>query len=115
NDISSIQRTRLKMQTQRQGTELAQSLTTEIMQAYYIDPGASPTFGPETGESTGNRSLFDDVDDYSAWSESPPKDKGGNAVSGYTGWSRSATIAWADPTNPGTTSATDQGLKRIAV
>jgi hypothetical protein len=116
NAVSATHRTRTQIPTQRQATELAQQLLTEIMQCYYVDPGSSPVFGPETDESTGNRSLFDDVDDYANWSESSPADKNGTALSGYTGWSRSATVVWVNPSDPtGSSVGTDTGLKRITV
>jgi hypothetical protein len=94
---------------------LAQQLLTEILQCYYIDPGFSPTFGPESGESVGNRSMFNDVDDYNNWSESPPQLKNGTKLTDYTGWTRTVAVVWADPTTPTKTSATDQGLKRVTV
>jgi type II secretory pathway pseudopilin PulG len=116
NAVSATHRTRTQVQTQRQATELARQLLTEIMQCYYVDPGSSPVFGPETDESTGNRSLFDDVDDYANWSESPPRDKNGTALSGFTGWSRAATVVWVTPATPDRHGVgTDTGLKRITV
>jgi MSHA pilin protein MshD len=99
----------------RLGPALAQQLLTEVLQSYYVDPGLTPTFGPESGESIGNRSKFDDVDDYNNWTESPPQLKNGTTLTDYTGWTRTVAVAWANPTTPTTTSASDQGLKRITV
>lgn len=108
------QRMRLQVQTRAKGFELAQLLLTEIMQCSYVDPGSSPTFGAESGES---RSTFNDVDDYNNYVESPSvTDKSGNSLSGYSGWSRSVQINWVVPADPtGASSSTETGLKRIRV
>src|SRR5205807_1031154 len=45
----------------------------------------------------------------------PPQDCNGNAISGFTGWTRSVAVAWADPANPAATLGSDSGLKRITV
>jgi hypothetical protein len=113
--VSSTYRTRTLIQSQWQSTQLAQSLLTEVMQSYYVDPGATPVFGLETGESTGNRSLFNDVDDYNSWSESPPVDKSGTALPGYTGWTRQVGVSWVLLILPTVSWATETGLKRITV
>jgi hypothetical protein len=94
---------------------LAQQLLSEILAAYYADSGSNPGFGPESGESTGTRSAFNDIDDYSGWSESPPRSKDGTTMSDYTGWTRSVQVARVSPSNPATVLSTDQGLKRITV
>ena len=96
-------------------SQLAQQLLTEIMNGDYIDDGATPVFGPEAGEATGNRSAFDDVDDYHLWTASPPRDRSGTALPDLTGWQRDVTVEWVNPANPASTSGTDQGVKRITV
>ena len=97
------------------GQQLAGALMNEILLQVYAEPVDAPVFGPEPGESNGNRSLFDDVDDYAGWSSSPPNDRSGVAVPGYTGWTRSATVQWADPITLAATAATKTGLKRVTV
>ena len=61
---------------------LADDLMAEILKAKYVDPGTSPTFGPETGESGTTRAAFNDVDDYNGWSEQPPAAHDGTTMDG---------------------------------
>lgn len=112
--ISMTHRTRTQSQFQRKSTELAQLLLTEIMQCYYVDPGSSPTFGKESGET---RSTYNDVDDYDSYVELlSVKDKSGNSMSLYSLWSRYVDVDWVDPADPmGPSSSTETGLKRIKV
>lgn len=97
------------------GRLLAASLLAEIMQQSYVDTGASPLFGLEVSESGLNRADFDDSDDYSAWTETPPKNKDGTSLPGPTGWTRSVAVSWVNPTNSTQIVGTDQGVKRIKV
>jgi type II secretory pathway pseudopilin PulG len=94
---------------------LADELMSEIMMQSYSDPDGSPIFGHESGESTNVRSAFDDVDDYDGWNASPPQYRDGTAIPDRTNWRQRVTVTYVTPTNPTTTSATDQGAKRIHV
>jgi MSHA pilin protein MshD len=94
---------------------LADDLTAEILKAKYVDPGSSPTFGPETGESGTSRAAFNDVDDYNGWSEQPPQAKDGTAMTDRSDWKRRVTVDWVTVSDPTKTSATETGLKRIRV
>lgn len=96
------------------GELLARELLTEILNVAYKDV-TSPVFGPEFGEVNGNRSLFDDVDDWNGWRASPPRQKDGTVISSFTGWQRDVTVQLVNVTNPATPSNTDQGVKRITV
>src|SRR5688500_17950745 len=69
----------------RQAVQLANDLLAEIEQYPYQEPDGT-TFGLDLNELSGSRSTYDDVDDYHNHSESPPKDRSGNAYAGYTGW-----------------------------
>lgn len=100
-----------RMRAQR----LAADLMDEILLQAYEDADNPGTLGLETGENTGNRSLFDDVDDYASWTSSPPKDRSGNTLEGLSGWTHSVSVAWADPATLGSTAASNTGLKRCAV
>ncbi len=54
---------------------LAQQLMDEIAICRYVEPGGdpySPVLGPESGETAGNRTLFDDIDDYNGLVDEPP-------------------------------------------
>jgi MSHA pilin protein MshD len=110
--IGTSARLRLTQKQQYQGQALTKQLLDEIMQTRYVDEGAVPLFGPELGET---RSTYNDVDDYNGLSQSPPANRDGTAVPGYTGWTRSVQVFWADPTNPANTTLTDSGLKRVVV
>ena len=95
---------------------LAQALLSEIVQQAYDDPVAGVgSFGLETGESTGNRSLFDDVDDYNGWSATPPQNRDGTAVAGTTGYEQAVSVAWVQPTDLSQVSGSETGLKQIKV
>src|SRR5437868_946559 len=48
-------------------TRLARNLMEEITSMAYQDPGSSPVFGPEPGETL--RTLYNDVDDYNGYFE----------------------------------------------
>jgi type II secretory pathway pseudopilin PulG len=96
---------------------LAQALMAEILQHSYNDPDVpSGTLGPEAGEAaTGNRSLFNDVDDWHGWSACPPQNKDGTEIPDLSGWCRSVVVEWADPTNLTRVAKSDSGVKRITV
>lgn len=112
--VSAAARQRAALLTQHQGMGLAQMLAGEIQQACYLEPTEMPMFGREASETSTNRSMFDDVDDYHSWSESPPKTKNGDSLTEYVGWIRSVAVAYVDPANPLNTS-TDKGLKRFTI
>ncbi len=96
---------------------LAQDLLNEIRtRRYEGSADTSGVLGPTTAESGLNRrSAFDDVDDYNGWSESPPVSDSGVALSGFSGWTRSVRVRYANPSSPDTDSVTDQRVKRIEV
>jgi len=96
---------------------LADGLMADITALPYKDPVyTTTTLGVDTGETTSSKSNYDDVDDYNGWTESPPQDRDGNTLSGYTGWKRTATVEWVSLTAPaGTASGLETGLKRITV
>ena len=81
----------------------------------YIEPASPPSFGREASENNGKRTNWDDVDDYYQWNASPPQDRNGNALPNTSGWKRTASVEWVDPSNPAATVGSDQGLKRITV
>jgi hypothetical protein len=113
--VAATQRIRRAMREQRQDRELAQQLLSEIVQGFYLEPSGSATFGAEGDETLGNRSLFDDVDDYHLWSEGPPAGKDGSPLTGFAGWTRQVTVSWVDPANPNNAVGSDQGIKKISV
>lgn len=44
-----------------------------------------------------SRAGYDSVYDYSNWASSPPVDASGNALTGFTGWTRAATVTSINP------------------
>jgi Tfp pilus assembly protein PilV len=97
--------------------QLVGGLMNEILLQAYKEPETdqAPMFGLEPGESTGNRSLFDDVDDYAGWTSSPPKDRSGAEIPGYAGWTHSVNVVWADPVTLGNTASINTGLKKFTI
>jgi len=94
---------------------LAESLMSELLALPYADPDGSSVFGPEGAENTGDRSAFDDVDDYQGWNASPPQESDGTPLAGYDGWRRTVSVVYLQPNNLAATSASDTGVKRITV
>lgn len=113
--VGSVVRSRKAAQQQDLGPLLAEQLLAEILQGYYVEPSGTAVFGAEAGEVTSNRSSFDDVDDYTNWSESPPKARDGSTLAGFSGWTRSVSVVYALPAFPSWTWGIDTGLKRITV
>jgi MSHA pilin protein MshD len=109
--MGEIAKSRRIQSERRSGFELAQQLMTEIRSQYFQDPGGSPVFGPEPGET---RATFDDVDDYNGYTETPPALKTGTALTDFTGWTRSVVVCYVDPANP-TTAIASSTLKQITV
>ena len=95
---------------------LAQSLLTEIMEQSYADPAtpAAP-LGLDSGETPSVRATYDDVDDFHAHSESPPRQKDGVSIPGLAGWTRTVDVTWVNPTTLATTAGPETGAKRISI
>jgi Tfp pilus assembly protein PilV len=94
------------------GAHLAQGLIAEILSLEYAEPDGGTTLGKDSGETV--RNTFDDVDDYSGWTESPPANINGVTLVGMTGWSTSVVVNWAtaDTYAAGTSRS---GAKKITV
>ena len=102
--------------TDRQHAQLlAEQLYAEVMECRYQDPDETPTFGPEASETGGTRGVFDDVDDFDGWDQSPPVDRAGAALANGTNWRRTVDVAFVPSGDMTGVSGTDQGLKRITV
>lgn len=78
---------------------IAKSLMSEIVNRPFEDLNQTPGFGLESGESSSNRSAFDDVDDYNGWSKAPPEDASGTALANASGLTRTVTVFKAAPSN----------------
>src|SRR5581483_8369957 len=110
--LMTVAKNRQIQTERRQGYELADQLMSEILQCYFQDPGSSPVFGPETGET---RATYDDVDDYNGLSEAPPRQRSGTALTDYAGWKRTVAVSYVSPTSPASPSSVATSLKRIIV
>lgn len=114
-NVGISRKTQKVLSDNARGQQLAVDLMNEILTQRYMTAGNPPVFGLEAGKSGANRSQFTDVDDYDGWSETPPRDKCGNALAGVNGWVRSATVVFADPVTWLQTSTPNTGLKLITV
>jgi len=94
---------------------LAGELMSEILAQEYEEPDTTVAFGLESGEGTGNREAFDDVDDYRNLVDAPPKLKGGSQLSGFSDWSRTAAVVRVNTTNPNNLALSESGMKKITV
>ena len=92
---------------------LAEDLMSEILTAPNYKEGDS--IGPDAGETTGDRSLFDDVDDYHNWIGYPPMQADGTPIAGAEDLARWSVIYSADPNTPTDGASSDEGLKYIIV
>jgi hypothetical protein len=98
------------------GRYLSQSLLADIQAKAFKDPDAIvPLLGVDMGETLGQPSSYDDVDDYNGYSESPPKKPDGTPLSGYAGWSRAVQVESLDPVTLEASTSADTGYKRIKV
>lgn len=116
--LGAVGTSRLSLVEQQRGLALAESMLAEIVNLPYVDPDALPggSLGPSAAEvAPGNRTLFDDVDDYHGWTASPLQWNDGATIDNTIGWTREVTVAWVDPNNPDTASVIETGAKRISV
>ena len=93
---------------------LAEQLMTEIGAKPYADPDGGAGLGLEEVAIGGSRVVFDDVDDYVGFAESPPVENDGSAILGAASYVRKVEVVWMDPSLK-EESATDTGIKRITV
>jgi len=95
---------------------LATDLMAEILSQAYEDPAAgSSTLGRDSSEPNGQRDQWNDVDDYTGWSSTPPTLTDGTAIPGYENWTRSVNVQWAKSNNPSKKSTVPTGIKCITV
>lgn len=114
NGVGAVLRTWRSSEQRYDGSALAEHLLGEILQQNYEEPTDSIQFGIESPESPSDRTAWDDVDDYSGWS-SAPEDKTNNALTGYSSWTRTATVELVQISDPTQIALADEGLKRVTV
>src|SRR4051812_20926578 len=78
---------------------LAGQIITDILSLNYQNP-TSPVFGRETGEVATSKTNYNDVDDFNGWSESPPQERDGTAMSELGAWQRSVVVEWVGNSAP---------------
>ena len=100
---------------QYDGMFLVDQMVDEILQCHYEEPDGAVRVGVEVPETVSSRTDWDDVDDYRAWSASPPVNRDGTPVPATTGWSRSVRVRLVTVLNPASTAVSDEGLKLITV
>lgn len=81
---------------------LSTDLLEEIRTRALVDPDttAPPAWGREPGEADADRSVLDDIDDYDALDEAPPRDPVGVPIDGLDGWSRHVDVETVDADDP---------------
>lgn len=101
-----------------QGRQLAEALMAEILRLPYTDPNTpSLVIGLDAGETAGDRTTFNDVDDFNGYSQTPVKDRSNAALMSDSRWKWQVVVESVDPAAPGgaTVATTATGLKRVTV
>lgn len=106
---------KVEMENRLRARLLALELVSEASAEPYTDPSGTAVFGKEADETGPARSSFDDVDDYTAYSENPICDRGGVAYGNSAGWSRTVTVRWVQANDLKATAGSETGYKRIDV
>lgn len=113
---ASVSRSHHADSEQATGLSLADALADEIRDRAYYEPGGSlGVMGLDAGETAGDHSTFDDVDDYHGLVETTLTDRFGNKIPGVSGWERRVTVEWVTLRDLTKVSATGTGLKRIII
>ncbi|MCA9227652.1 MAG: prepilin-type N-terminal cleavage/methylation domain-containing protein [Planctomycetales bacterium] len=98
---------------------MVEQMLDEILALPFHDPENAASdndyLGPETSEYVGNRSGYDDVDDYNGWSKNPPESKAGQPYEDLKGWTRRVVVEHVKASEPSAASTTRTGAKRIHV
>lgn len=117
NTVGAARLTEQKSLQRQRAYELAESLLGEMASLPYDDAlDLSGPIGPSPQElATGNRSLFNDINDYDGWKASPPQRKDGSPIPDGGGWRESVSIERLDPGTWAPTGGADLGLTRITV
>lgn len=119
--LGGAMRTMRQTSSELKAHALAESLLAEVIALPYTDPTVdSETLGLESDESVfgSNRSLYDDLDDFVGWTNSPPQDRDGDALEDYDDWTRQVEVTYVTAssfTSGFITTNRDQGLKRVRV
>jgi MSHA pilin protein MshD len=95
---------------------LAEALMSEILLRRYEEGGGIGTLGLDAGEADmPGRTGYDDVDDYHRLDDTPPRDRLGNPLPGYNGWSRTVNVRVVSGVSLLGIVLVDSGVKEITV
>lgn len=104
--------------TRARNQVLAAQLADDLLGFIYKLPYQSPSgslLGIELGNLLGDKTTYDDVDDFDGYSESPPTYANGQAMAGMSGWARVVKVDWVSYADPSTAVGAETGIKRIIV
>ncbi len=93
---------------------LAHRLLAEIQTLRFAESSSTTTIGADTGESSSDRSTWDDVDDASGYNASPPKTRTNANRTELSGYREVVTVQHVSLTNL-SASNSSTGLKKITV
>lgn len=118
NTLGAVQLGMTRVADREHGLLLAHELMGEILQQRYREADGVTALGRDAGETTLTRATWDDVDDYHAMSESPPRRRSGAPVADGADWSWRAAVQYvASGSHPWAPSkaGVDTGMKQITV
>jgi type II secretory pathway pseudopilin PulG len=114
---ASLMRNQAQSRRQNEARSLGSVMLDEITSQSFQDQ-VQPTFGLEADESAGDRTTFDDVDDYHEYGQSSPTHRDGTVMDAYAGWSYSIRVLPVLPDADGVTTtgaSSDSSLRLIQV
>jgi hypothetical protein len=117
NTVGAARTSEYKIADHDRGMLLAQRLMAEILAQQYCDPASGlGSFGPGADETKpGNRSLYEDVDDYNGWKASPPQNKDGTPIPWGGGYTELVNVDWVNPGAWTAPVSSESGIKWIRV
>jgi len=94
--------------------QLAVGLTEEILaRAWEEKLNPSETLGIDSGEIEGDKTTFDDVDDFNNYIEAPPLTPSAQPMQGFSDFKRTAMVSYIKPGDGESSEKTE--LKKITV
>jgi len=113
--FGNLGRSRQVLLDQSSADFLALQMIEEIKQQFYKDPDGSSVFGRELDESAPDRSDFDDVDDYHNFSNCPPEQRNGDALTQYGVFTRAVSVRYVAADDFIQTAVSDEGFKEVTI
>jgi len=94
---------------------LASAAMEEIKCRAWEEPSGTRPLGTDPGETAGNKTTFDDIDDFNGYSESPPKYQDGTVMPGLTGYAVNTAVSYVDDSMKTTASVTDRKMITVTI